>query len=134
MSPWIAKWPHYIPVILKGLLSYSLSISYKLGASCTETLPVGTFKTFAFSVLFAYYIEIISFSLICFAGYAWVPLTEILPMSETSFATVLRFINLETFKFLSNLMHLSYHIFWFYDIFCSREIVKFYEKVITTIV
>ena len=68
------------------------------------TLPVGTFRTFAFVVRVAYSISIISFSLICFAGFAGFPFTKTLPISETSLATVLLLINRDTFKNLSNLI------------------------------
>ncbi len=91
------------------------------------TLPVGTFRIFALTVLFAYSIVIISFSLICFAAFAVFPLIKTRPMSETSFATVLRLINLETFKNLSNLMLyiLSHDLILCYN-FCRGDC--FYMK------
>lgn len=87
---------------MSRLIDYSFKFSYKDGASCTLTLFCGIFKTLTQTVLFAYSIFIISPSFNCFEGFAGLLLTRTRPMSETSLATVLLFINRETFKYLSN--------------------------------
>ena len=51
-------------------------------------------KTSIFSVLLEYSISIISPIFSCFAGFAGIPLTKTLPISETVFATVLRYMQL----------------------------------------
>src|SRR5574344_882214 len=68
------------------------------------TLCSGTFVIFTRTVRFAYSISITSPTFICFAGFDGFLFTNTRPISDTSFAIVLLFISLDTFKNLSNLI------------------------------